>query len=207
MRILQTAACVAFLSAAAFAQQAAAPATSSASSNGQSAQQAPPVPPPTHPITADQIKEMQDLTKADEMQKQIVANVVRYYRNNTPAYIPHDVVDDLDKSLQSADLNSKATEIYPKYISTEDAAKIIEFYKTPAGQHFIQAQPYLMSELQHSAVQIAQQTVNDVITRHKTEIEDAQKKYMEQQQQNKPSLNAPAQKPSTQPQGASSPKQ
>jgi hypothetical protein len=205
MRILQTAACVAFLSAAAFAQQAAAPAASSASQTQQTA--VPAVPPPAHPITADQIKEMQQLTGADEMKKRIVANAMQYYRSAFPPFVPEDVIDDLDKSLQAADLNSKAAEIYPKYISTEDAAKIIEFYKTPAGQHLITAQPYMMTEMQRSAVQVAQQTAKDVITRHKAEIEEAQKKYMEQQQQNKPSLNAPAQKPEQQPQGPASPHQ
>lgn len=205
MRILQTAACVAFLSAAAFAQQAAAPAASSASQTQQTA--VPAVPPPAHPITADQIKEMQQLTGADEMKKRIVANAMQYYRSAFPPFVPEDVIDDLDKSLQAADLNSKAAEIYPKYISTEDAAKIIEFYKTPDGQHLITAQPYMMTEMQRSAVQVAQQTAKDVITRHKAEIEEAQKKYMEQQQQNKPSLNAPAQKPEQQPQGPASPHQ
>jgi hypothetical protein len=202
MRIFSTAICVAVLSAAAFAQQSSAPATPSASSS-QTQQAAPGITPPAHPITADQIKEMQQLTGAEEMKKRIVANAMQYYRSAFPPFIPQDVIDDLDKSLQAADLNSKATEIYPKYISTEDAAKIIDFYKTPAGQHLIAAQPYMMTEMQRSAVQIAQETAKDVITRHKTEIEDAQKKYVQQQQQSKPSLNAPAQ----QPQGSSSPKQ
>ncbi|MCL6464177.1 MAG: DUF2059 domain-containing protein [Acidobacterium ailaaui] len=197
MRILSTAACVAFFSAAAFAQQTAAPATSSAaSSQTQPSQPAPPpVPPPAHPITAEQIEEMQKLTKADEMKDRIVTNLMQYYRSTIPPFIPQDVIQDLDKSLHSADLNAKAAEIYPKYLSTEDAAKIIEFYKTPAGQHLAGAQPYLTAELQRSAVQVAQQTVKDVITRHQAEIQDAQKKYMQEQQQNKPSLNAPAQKP------------
>ncbi|GEM_PF-1174377 len=199
MRIFSTAVCVAALSAAALAQQSSAPATPPASSNGQAAQQAAPLPAPAHPITADQIKEMQAVTKTDDLKKHIVATAMQYYRSAFPPFIPQDVIDDLDKSLQTADLNAKAGEIYPKYISTEDAAKIIEFYKTPAGQHLVVAEPYMISELQRSAIQIAQDTARDVITRHKAEIEAAQQKYAEQHQQSKPSLNAPAQKPSTQP--------
>ena len=61
-----------------------------------------------------------------------------------------------------------------KYISTEDATKIIEFYKSPAGQRMIEAQPYMMTEMQ-LGVQVAQQTAKDVMARHKDEIEAAQR--------------------------------
>jgi hypothetical protein len=200
MRILQTAACTVVLTVSAFAQQAATPATpkpASPATQQPSAAAEPTIPPPAHPITASQIKEMQELTGAAAMKKRIVANAMQYYRSSFPPYIPQDVVDDLDKSLQNADLESHAAEIYPKYISTEDATKIIDFYKSPAGQHLITAQPYMMTEMQRSAVQIAQQTAKDVIERHKPEIEAAQQKYMLQQQQQKPSLNT---MPQTQPQ-------
>ena len=92
---------------------------------------------------------------------------MQFYRSQFPSYVPQDVIDDLDKSLENADLESHAAEIYPKYISTEDATKIIEFYKSPAGQRMIEAQPYMMTEMQRSAVQVAQQTAKDVMARHK----------------------------------------
>jgi hypothetical protein len=191
------------VSGAAFAQQAATPSQQSSKSSSASSVQQPPaastapaIQPPAHPITAAQIKEMQDLSGAVEMKKRIVANAMQYYRSAFPPYIPADVVDDLDKSLQNADLESHAAEIYPKYISTEDADRIIEFYKSPAGHRFIEAQPYMMTEMQRSAIQVAQQTAKDVITRHKAEIDAAQQKYMEEHQQNKPSLNtSPQQNP------------
>ncbi|HTZ90364.1 MAG TPA: DUF2059 domain-containing protein [Alloacidobacterium sp.] len=192
MRIFQAAVCVTALSVAAFAQQpststAPKPATPGAPSSAASE---PAIKPPANPITPAQIKEMQELTGAEAMKKRIVANAMQFYRSQFPPYVPADVIDDLDKSLQNADLESHAAEIYPKYISTEDAVKIIEFYKSPAGQRLIEAQPYMMTEMQRSAIQIAQQTARDVIVRHKTEIEAAQQKYMEERQQ-KPSLNTP----------------
>jgi len=152
---------------------------------------------------------MQDLTGAEAMKKRIVANAMQFYKSQFPAYVPQDVIEDLDKSLENADLESHAAEIYPKYISTEDATKIIEFYKSPAGQRMIAAQPYMMTEMQRSAVQVAQQTARDVMTRHKDEIEAAQKKYIEERQQQKPTLNEPG--PSlnppatTKPQGTANP--
>ncbi len=193
MRIIQAAACATFISATLFAQQ---PATSTvpkpASPTAQPGASAEPaIKPPTNPITAAQISEMQELTGAAAMKKRIVAQAMQFYRSQFPPYVPQDVIDDLDKSLENSDLETHAAEIYPKYISTDDAAKIIEFYKTPAGQRMIAAQPYMMTEMQRSAVQVAQQTAKDVITRHKTEIEAAEQKYMQEHQQQKPSLSTP----------------
>jgi Uncharacterized protein conserved in bacteria (DUF2059) len=199
MRIFQATVCVMAFSVSAFAQQPttstapkpAAPATQPSSSASE-----PAIKPPTNPITPAQIKEMQELTGAEATKKRIVANAMQFYRSQFPPYVPTDVIEDLDKSLQNADLESHAAEIYPKYLSTEDASKIIDFYKSPAGQRMIAAQPYMMTEMQRSAVQVAQQTAKDVMARHKAEIEAAQQKYMQQQQQQKPSLATPP-KPST----------
>jgi hypothetical protein len=205
MKILQTAACTLVFAVSAFAQQAATPATpkqASPTPQQPSTAAEPAIKPPANPITATQIKEMQELTGAPAMQKRIVSNAMQFYRSQFPPYIPQDVVDDLEKSLQNADLESHAAEIYPKYLSTEDAAKVIEFYKSPAGQHLVTAQPYMMTEMQRSSVQIAQQTAKDVIERHKPEIEAAQQKYMQehQQQQVKPSLNTQPSPSTTTPQ-------
>ena len=196
MRILQTAACAAVFTVSAFAQQAATPpASKPAAPATQQGAAEPAIKPPANPITPAQIKEMQELTGASTTKKRIVANAIQFYRSQFPPYIPQDVIDDLEKSLQNADLESHAAEIYPKYLSTEDAAKVIDFYKSPAGQHLVTAQPYMMTEMQRSAVQIAQQTAKDVIERHKSEIEAAQQKYMQQQQQQKPTLNTPQPQP------------
>ena len=197
MRIFQAAACAAFLTASMYGQQAAtSPAAQKSSPAAQSqAANEPAIKPPANPITAAQIAEMQQLTGATETKKRIIASAMEYYRRSFPPYIPQDVVDDLQKSLQSVDIESHAAEFYPKYSSTEDATKIIEFYKSPSGQRLIQAQPYMMTEIQRSAIEVAQETAKGVITRHKAEIEVAQQKYIQEHQQAKPSLNTPS--PST----------
>jgi hypothetical protein len=206
MRMFQAFAGTLAFSVAAFAQQPATstPKPAAPATQTSSAPSEPEIKPPANPITPAQIKEMQEVTGADAMKKRIVALAVQSYRNQFPPYVPQDVIDDLDKSLQNADLESHAAEIYPKYISTEDATKIIDFYKSPAGQRLITAQPYMMTELQRSAVQVAQQTARDVITRHKDEIEAAQKKYIEERQQQKPSLQTPS-NPSSNPPGGTKP--
>jgi hypothetical protein len=206
MRIIQAALCIATFSVSAIAQQpstSAPPKPATPATQASAAPSEPQIKPPANPITPAQIKEMQQLTGAEAMKKRIVANAMQFYRSQFPSYVPKDVIDDLDTSLQNADLESHAAEIYPKYISTEDAAKIIEFYKSPAGQRMIEAQPYMTTEMQRSAVQVAQQTARDVMARHKEEIEAAQRKYMEQQQ--KPTLSIPPSSPSSNPPATSKP--
>jgi hypothetical protein len=195
MKIFQMTACAAVLSTSVFAQQASTPAAQhpATTASHTAASDAPSIPPPANPITPAQIQEMEQVTGVKDMQKRIVSSAMQYYRSQFPPFMPQDVLEDLTKSLENADLNAQAKTVYPKYISTEDAAKIIEFYKTPTGQRMIAAQPAMMTEMQRSAVQIAQQTARDVIERHKPEIEAAQQKYVqEHQQQTKPSLSTPA---------------
>lgn len=191
MRIISTAVCVMAISVSALAQQPSTSTEPKPAAQAPSTAAEPAIKPPANPITPAQIKEMQQLTGAEAMKKRIVSLALQSYRSQFPPYVPADVIDDLSKTLQSVDLESRAAEIYPKYISTEDATQIITFYKSPAGQRMIAAQPYMASELQRSAIQIAQQTARDVMMRHKDEIEAAQKKYIEEQQQKKPSLNTP----------------
>ena len=214
MRILQAAVCVMAFSVSAFAQQSttSTPQAASPKTQPSAAASEPAIKPPANPITPTQIKEMQELTGAETTKKRIVSQAMQFYRSQFPPYVPSDVIDDLDKSLQNADLEAHAAEIYPKYISTEDADKIIDFYKSPAGQHMITAQPYMMTELQRSAVQIAQQTAKDVMARHKDEIEAAQRKFMDQQQKAVPTTPAspsnpptPSSPSTTTPQGTTNP--
>ena len=87
------------------------------------------------------------------------------------------------------DVDTPSVAIYQKYLSTEDAAKIIEFYKTPAGKNYVEAQPALVNELQQSTLKQGQQTFQAAMERHKTEIEAAEKKY--QADHPAPSLGGP----------------
>ena len=124
------------------------------------------------------------------------------YINQAP-FMPKDVSEDLRASMDKADINTPLVGIYKKYLSTEDAAKAIDFYRSPAGRDLIKANPQIMGEAQHSAMQTGQQIMRDVIERHRTEIETAQKSYQAEHAPAKPpSLSSPA--PSTTPNGAAS---
>jgi hypothetical protein len=67
--------------------------------------------------------------------------------------------------------------IYAKYLSTEDAAKALDFYRTPAGKRVLQAFPPMLGESVGAAQQKGRQVGRDAIDKHRPEIEEAQKKY------------------------------
>ena len=169
------------LSLAALAQTtpAAKPAVPAGSPAGMGAQSAE-VTPPAHPITDAQVKELMALTGTDKIKEQLIENAAAYFKRSFPPYIPADVMTDMNKSLSATDINTPVVAIYKKYLSTEDATKIIEFYRTPAGHDLIKATPPMLTEAQRTAMQTMQTAARDVMERHKTEIEAAQKTYQAQ---------------------------
>jgi hypothetical protein len=69
---------------------------------------------------------------------------------------------------------------FQQHLSTEDAAAIIAFYKSPAGKHMIAVMPKVLNEGQDAGAQLGQQVMLDVIQRHKDEIDAAAKVYHEE---------------------------
>ncbi len=129
------------------------------------------------------------LTGTDKIKQHLIDNVMAYTQRAFPPFVPADVRTDVQTSLEKMDIETPTVATYQRYMSTEDAAKTIEFYKTPAGKDLLETTPELMSELQQAALKQGQQTFQAVMERHKTEIETAQKSY--QQQHPQPSLGGP----------------
>ncbi len=148
----------------------------------------PAVTPPANPITDAQVHELMELTGTDKLKDQLTQYFMT--RMQQAPFMPKDVLDDMHTSLEKVDVNTNATATYKKYLSTEDAAAIIAFYKTPAGKTLVKATPQIMGEVERTAMQTGQQVAHDVIERHRPEIEAAQKQY--QAQHAPPSLTAPA---------------
>jgi hypothetical protein len=89
------------------------------------------------------------LTGTDKIKEELLSNMLRYI--NQAPFMPKDVSEDLRASMDKADINTPLIGIYKKYLSTEDAAKAIDFYRSPAGRDLIKANPQIMGEAQHSA--------------------------------------------------------
>lgn len=147
-------------------------------------------PPPAHPLTTAQAHELMQLTGTDQIKTRLNDNVAANMQR-FPPFVPQDVKDDVRTSMEKLDLDTPTVAIYQRYLSTDDAAKAIEFYKTPAGKNVVQATPMLMGDIQQMAGKQGQETFQAAIQRHRPEIEAAQKTYEAQHASPGPSLGPP----------------
>ncbi|HEY1499994.1 MAG TPA: DUF2059 domain-containing protein [Acidobacteriaceae bacterium] len=134
---------------------------------------------PAHPITPAQVQEMMRLTGAANLQKQMLDTMLPYLKQSMPPYMPDDVMNDFEAKMAQFDMEPMILKSYQAHLSTEDAAQIIAFYKTPAGRRLIVAMPLVMKEMQQGGAEMGQQIMQQVVEQHRTEIEDAQKKYLQ----------------------------
>ena len=150
---------------------------------------------PANPLSEAQAREMLELTGATKIKGQLTTGYMNYISTSMP-FMPKDVADDLEQSFSKLDLETPMIAIYKKHISADDATAIIAFYKTPAGKDMIDAMPAILQQQQQVAVQEGRKTAQDVIQRHRPEIEAAAKKYQDE--------HAPKPAPSPSTPGASS---
>jgi hypothetical protein len=111
-------------------------------------------------------------------------------RQSFPPFMPQDVVEDLETSLEKIDFEPMAVEAYQKYVSSEDAAQVIAFYKTAAGRHLVGALPQITLEMQADGTKAGTKVVQEVITRHMDEIKAAATKYRDANS-DEPRITAP----------------
>src|SRR5271163_2465063 len=150
---------------------------------------------PEHPLTLDQMKVLYVAMGYDKSIDQNFQSMLAMQKARA-SFIPTDFWDDLDASFKKIDYTSAMLDVYKKYLSTDDAAKLIDFSKTEAGKHFLESVPETSREVQQ-AVQKEQQTVGmEVQARHKDEIQAAVKKYQEEHAKQTPAPGAPAPAPS-----------
>jgi hypothetical protein len=159
---------------------------------------------PSHPLTDAQAAQMLEILGGNKLKEQVTSGMTNYFQSRLP-FAPQDVSDDLKQSLEKIDLNAQIIAIYKGHISTEDANSIIAFYKTPAGKDMIEAMPGILQQSQQEAAQLVRQTAQQVVDRHRQEIDAAAKQY-QQEHMPKPAPSpaatpaTPAAKPAPQPQ-------
>lgn len=163
----------------AFAQQPASPPASSAAKSQREAKQTPRIAPPAHPITLAQTEEMFRLMHFQATMQATLRATLERERERAP-FIPEDVWQDFEASFAKADFIPVYLPVYQKYLSQEDAAKAIEFYRTPAGQHTLSVLPDLIQDVGEAAQKKGEEIARQVFERHHQEIEDAARKYQEQ---------------------------
>ncbi len=139
-------------------------------------------PPPEHPVTAAQVHEILELTGTDTLRRQMLDGMLPYLKQMMP-YMPADVVADFQRSLGTADFEGAMVRSFQRHLSTEDAAQIIAFYRSPAGKRMIAVMPKVLDEGQQAGSEVGQQVMLQVIQRHKDEIDAAAKVYHEEHPQ------------------------
>ena len=131
---------------------------------------------PAHPVTAAQVHEILQLTGTDPMRRQMLDGMLPYLKQMMP-YLPEDAAEDFQSSLEDADFQGAMVEAFQKRLSTEDAERIIAFYKTDVGRHMIAVMPAILNEGQDAGAALGQRVMLAVIQRHKAEIDAAAAKY------------------------------
>jgi len=134
---------------------------------------------PEHPLTLDQMKVLYEAMGYDKTIDGNLQKMIGMQKARAP-FIPTDFWDDLDSSFKKIDYPTALLDVYKKYLSTEDAAKLIDFSKTPAGQHFFETLPETSREATTAIQKEQQMTGQQVQARHKDEIDAALKKYREE---------------------------
>jgi hypothetical protein len=132
--------------------------------------------PPAHPVTLEQTRELLDLMGYKKMEQTNWSQMIAMNKQAAP-FIPQDVWTDVQTGIDGIDYPTLMQPIYAKYLSTEDAAKALDFYRTPAGKRVLQAFPPMLGESVGAAQQKGRQVGRDAIDKHRPEIEEAQKKY------------------------------
>jgi hypothetical protein len=124
----------------------------------------------------EQTRELLDLMGYKKMEQTNWSQMIAMNKQAAP-FIPQDVWTDVQTGIEGIDYPSLMQPNYAKYLSTEDAAMAMDFYRTPAGKRVLQAFPPMLGESVGAAQQKGRQVGRDAIDKHRPEIEEAQKKY------------------------------
>jgi hypothetical protein len=135
---------------------------------------------PAHPVTPEQVREILALSGAADVKQQMLDGLVPHVKEMLP-YIPQSVLDDIQQSMAIADFDGAVVRAYQKRLSTEEAAQIIAFLRTPAGHKMANVLPQVQDEGQQAGAELGQQVMLEVIQRHQAEIEAAKARYAQQQ--------------------------
>lgn len=199
MKVAQYAVCGIFLTLTAAAQMATPPSAPASATPSAAAARSPQlttlggdaVKGPEHPLTAEQAKTLYDAMGYQKWLDQNLETMISGGKSRNPM-VPVSFWDDLSSSFAKIDYATIVFDVYKKYLSTEDAAKLIEFSKTEAGKHYFESVPATSQEIQQAIQRNQSKIGQETQTRHKDEIQAAIKKYQEEHAPKPaPTLGAP----------------
>jgi uncharacterized protein len=68
---------------------------------------------------------------------------------------------------------SDMVEVYQRHLTREDVDGILAFYRSPAGQHLVEAQPLMAREVMPAVTKKMEARSKDLVDRYKKELNDA----------------------------------
>ena len=80
-------------------------------------------------------------------------------------------------AFDKADMVPIFLPVYQHHVSEQEMAAVLSFYKTPAGKHFLDAQPMMASEAQQLIAQQGREIGHDVYLKYKDQIEEGKRQY------------------------------
>lgn len=137
-----------------------------------------PLPPPAHPVTRSQVEQLFAVTHMLDHLNKMMEPQMDAGRKQFP-FFPEVFWTEMAAEFKKVDWIGLATPVYQKYLSEEDADKVIAFYKTDAGQRALEASFGVSTELMEKGRDLGAEIGKRVADRHKAEIEESIKKYQE----------------------------
>jgi hypothetical protein len=101
--------------------------------------EAAPIQPPAHPITEQQLKLLFDEFGSAEAQKEFVRDTLGGARSRLPTWFPQSVWAEAVRDIENLDTFSIALPVYQKYLSEDNASKLILFYDGDTGRQLARA--------------------------------------------------------------------
>ena len=132
--------------------------------------------PPAHPVTPEQVREIVEITHMRQNLEDSIGHSITMEKQSMP-YLPDIFFSEMQKKISQLDMVAMFQAIYVKYISEEDAKGIIAFYKTPAGQSYLNTAPKMTQEVMDTFMQKGHEIGSQVAAEYKDEIDAAVKKY------------------------------
>lgn len=189
-----------FIAGTLFAQQTAPTASSAKSATTPQAMSAKPaltVPAqpaeklPEHPLTDEQAEKLLVIFGADKAHDEVKQGMLSLVHARM-SFAPKDVTDDFEQSFEKMDTKADIIAVYKHHFSVEDADALIAFSKTATGKEVIDMLPNVLQQSQQAAAVLGRKTAQEVVDRHRAEIEAAAKQYQQEHQPKPgPSLNTP----------------
>lgn len=143
--------------------------------------------PPAHPATEDQIREYMSLIRADKLAHEAMDAGFKAMQTTAAPYYPAAMWDELRAGAQKLDVSAVYVQVYQQYMSQAEMQAVIDFYRSPAGQKLLEAQPLAIRDAKEIMRKKSTEMAEAIVAKYKDQIQAAAKQY--DSQHSKPEID------------------